>query len=165
MAEVIKVYKTLEDNQKKIAEFHKSKKKSLEQLREELLKEKKEWDEAKKQLNRASRDGEEVVKLNISGTHEAQIQVSTLNFDKDSFLGKMFSTGDQYKPLVQEDGRIFIDRDGEAFCHVIDYLRNYKKRLPEFRGMRERKMFFRELDYWRIETVHKVDAPAERYQH
>ena len=48
MAEIIKVYKTMEDNQKKIAEFRKSKSEALKQVREELLKEKKEWDEAKK---------------------------------------------------------------------------------------------------------------------
>ena len=34
--------------QKKIAEFRKSKSEALKQVREELLKEKKEWDEAKK---------------------------------------------------------------------------------------------------------------------
>ena len=77
----------------------------------------------------------------------------------------MFMSGDNYKPLVQEDGRIFIDRDGESFMHIINYLRDGKKTLPEFRGMRERKLFFRELDYWQIQTTHYVDAPAERYHH
>jgi hypothetical protein len=107
------------------------------------------------------------VKLNIGGTHDAQIMIATLNAEKDSFLGKMFMSGDQYKPLVQEDGRIFMDRDGEAFLAVVNYLRDTKKTLPEFRGMRERRMFFKELDYWQIKPnpAHHVDAPAERYQH
>ena len=91
--------------------------------------------------------------------------IANITKDKKSFLAKMFVNGDSYKPLVQEDGRIFIDRDGESFLHVIDYLRNGKKNLPEFRGMRERKLLFRELDYWQIPTIHYVDAPAERYQH
>lgn len=165
MAEVIKVYKTLEDNQKKVASFHASKKKGMDKVREELMKEKTNWDKAKDQLNKASRPDTEVVKFNISGTHEAQVMIATLNAEKESFLGKMFMSGDQYKPLIQEDGRIFIDRDGESFMHIINYLRDNKKTLPEFRGMRERKMFFRELDYWQIKTTHFVDAPAERYQH
>lgn len=165
MAEVIKVYKTLEDNQKKIAGFHKSKKTGLEKVRDELMKDKSAWDKAKEQLNRASRPDTELAKFNIGGTHEAQVMIATLNNEKDSFLGKMFMSGDQYKPLVQEDGRIFIDRDGESFMHIINYLRDGKKTLPEFRGMRERKLFFRELDYWQIKAhpTHFVDAPAERY--
>lgn len=167
MGEIIKVYKTLEENQKRIQEFHKSKTNALGRVREELLKEKQTWETAKKQLTKASRPDTEVVKLNIGGTHDAQIMIATLNAEKDSFLGKMFMSGDQYKPLVQEDGRIFMDRDGEAFLAVVNYLRDVKKTLPEFRGMRERRMFFKELDYWQIKAnpAHHVDAPAERYQH
>lgn len=85
--------------------------------------------------------------------------------DQKSFLAKMFSANDQFKPMVQEDGKIFLDRNGEVFQHVIDYLRDGKKELPEFRNMRERKQFFKELEFWHIETRHFVDAPAERFQH
>ena len=56
-----------------------------------------------------------------------------------------------------------MDRDGEAFSHLVEYLRNGKKSEPEFRTMRERKMFFKELQFWKIETKHFVDAAAERY--
>ena len=45
--------------------------------------------------------------------------------------------------------------------HVIDYLRNGKTMLPEFHGNRDRRNFFKELNYWAIETTH--DAPEERY--
>ena len=120
----------------------------MQKVRDELMKEKQDWNKAKEQLNRASRTDTEVVKFNISGTHEAQVMIATLNQEKNSFLGKMFMSGENFKPLIQEDGRIFIDRDGESFMHVINYLRDGKKTLPEFRGMRERKMFFKELSYW-----------------
>jgi predicted Holliday junction resolvase-like endonuclease len=48
MGEIIKVYKTLEENQKRIQEFHKSKTNALGRVREELLKEKQTWETAKK---------------------------------------------------------------------------------------------------------------------
>ena len=102
-----------------------------------------------------------MVKFNIGGTPFTEVTIATLNNDKKSFLSKMFSSGDNFKPLVEDDGRIFIDRDGEAFMHVIDYLRNGKTMLPEFHGNRDRRNFFKELNYWAIETTH--DAPEERY--
>ena len=125
------------------------------------MREKSEWEKIKAQLNRASRKDTEVVKFNIGGTHFTEVTIATLNHDKKSFLSKMFSSGDNFKPLVQDDGRIFIDRDGEAFMHVIDDLRNGKTMLPEFHGNRDRRNFFKELNYWAIETTH--DAPEERY--
>lgn len=51
MGEVLKVYKTITDNQAKIATWNQTKNKALEKVREELLKEKREWDETKKKLS------------------------------------------------------------------------------------------------------------------
>ena len=69
---------------------------------------------------------------------------------------------DMFKPLIKEDGSLFLDRDGESFCHLVEYLRNAKKTEPEFRSLRERKLFFKELEFWKIEPRHFVDKPAER---
>lgn len=66
--------------------------------------------------------------------------------------------------MKQENGKIFIDRDGETFQQVVNYLRNNKADLPKFVSMKERKSFFQELEFWHIETKHVFDAPQERYQ-
>ena len=64
------------------------------------MREKTEWEKIKAQLNRASRKDTEVVKFNIGGTHFTEVTIATLNNDKKSFLSKMFSSGDNFKPLV-----------------------------------------------------------------
>lgn len=44
------------------------------------------------------------------------------------------------------NGRVFIDRDGEIFCQVIQYLRNGK--IPMFDNKIKENAFYEELDYW-----------------
>jgi hypothetical protein len=64
---------------------------------------------------------------------------------KDSTLAAMFSG--RHK-LSEHNGRIFIDRDGEIFVTVINYLRNGK--LPIFDSKLKEHAFYEELDYWQI---------------
>ena len=48
----------------------------------------------------------------------------TLCFDPDSMIGKLFSDNNPFGlPSVDANGRVFIDRDGDAFVHVLNYLR------------------------------------------
>jgi hypothetical protein len=47
---------------------------------------------------------------------------------------------------------VFIDRDGETFSEVINYLRNSKKEMPVFESEEKAKIFSQELDFWGIET-------------
>lgn len=74
-----------------------------------------------------------------------------LTSDKDSFLTKMFNSGDEIKPLMVDDEkekdkkRVFIDRNGHSFQQMINYLQNFKSILPEFESIPERKGFFEEL--------------------
>jgi hypothetical protein len=44
------------------------------------------------------------------------------------------------------NGRVFIDRDGEAFCQVIQFLRNGK--IPIFDSKIKENAFIDELEYW-----------------
>ena len=70
--------------------------------------------------------------------------------------------------LPRHNGKIFMDRDGIAFCDMLSYLRTGLKPpfseestsdLVHFRGRiishRERS-FYRELDYWQIPTPEVV---------
>jgi len=50
--------------------------------------------------------------------------------------------------LSIHNGRVFLDRDGDTFCQVINYLRNGK--IPIFDSKIKENLFFEELDYWSI---------------
>lgn len=134
----------------------------MEKVRADLFAEKREWEETKAKLDKVSNKDSKLIKLNIGGTHEIEASTAILTSDKESFLTTFFTKDDMFKPLVKEDGSLFLDRDGESFCHLVEYLRNAKKTEPEFRSLRERKLFFKELEFWKIEPRHFVDKPAER---
>lgn len=50
--------------------------------------------------------------------------------------------------IQKHNGRIFIDRQGEAFINLINYLRNGK--YPIFKDKNEEINFFEELQFWQI---------------
>lgn len=91
-----------------------------------------------------------LVQLNVGG-RTYTTSITTLRRHPDSLLGRMFSgryatsdssaqaspksdeDGDQDKKETQllptdEEGRVFIDRNGELFDHVLDYLREGPER-------------------------------------
>ena len=70
---------------------------------------------------------EDIVDLNIGGTHLLTTTKSTLTSVKDSSLAAMFSG--RHK-LTMHNGRVFIDRDGDAFTCLISFLRT--GRVPLF---------------------------------
>ena len=63
---------------------------------------------------------ENIFDLDIGGTHKITTTKSTLCSAPDSTLAAMFSG--RHK-LNRHNGRVFIDRDGETFMMVINYLR------------------------------------------
>jgi len=46
------------------------------------------------------------------------------------------------------NGRVFLDRDGETFGYVLQFLRNGK--VPLFDNKIKENAFYEELDYWQI---------------
>jgi len=68
------------------------------------------------------------VKLNIGGI-KYETTRSTLMGEQGSMLHAMFSGNYDVKP--DEEGYIFIDRDGNYFGYVLNYLRNRTVFLPE----------------------------------
>jgi hypothetical protein len=70
---------------------------------------------------------------------------STLTSVKDSSLAAMFSG--RFK-LTMHNGRIFVDRDGEAFANMLSFLRT--KKVPIFTNQNLENAFYDELDYWMI---------------
>jgi hypothetical protein len=67
------------------------------------------------------KDGEDdVVDLNVGGSFYSTTRTTLLRYD--SMLSRMFSGRHELKR--RPDGRIFIDRDGELFKFVLQFLRD-----------------------------------------
>lgn len=110
---------------------------------DELEAEKKQWNEHKKRIDEMYSEENNIIDLDIGGTHKITTTRSTLCSVKDSTLAAMFSG--RHK-LSLHNGRIFLDRDGETFCLVIQFLRNGK--VPFFSDKIKENAFYDELDYW-----------------
>lgn len=52
--------------------------------------------------------------------------------------------------LKKFDNQIFLDRDGQTFQYLINYLRSPK--TPNFETEDQARLFSEELDFWGIET-------------
>ena len=66
---------------------------------------------------------EDIIDLDIGGQHITTTKKTLMRFE-GSVLHAMFSGRHQ---LPKHNGRIFIDRDGKAFIHMINYLRTGEK--------------------------------------
>lgn len=57
--------------------------------------------------------------------------------------------------LKKIDEEIFLDRDGQAFETLVNYLRNDRKVFPEFSDKNSENQFYKEMHYWGIDAEHK----------
>jgi hypothetical protein len=89
-----------------------------------------------------------IVELNVGGVNYTT-SLSTLTCESNSLLGDLF-TG---KTAISQDsqGRYFIDRDGQLFRYIIDYLRNRKVLLPE--TFKECERLKAEAEYYRLSDL------------
>ena len=75
--------------------------------------------------------------------------LDTLTRCRDSMLGAMF-TG-QIPVLRDNNGNVFIDRDGRVFRHILNYLRSSSLDLPD--GFSELNLLRREADFYQIHPL------------
>jgi hypothetical protein len=97
----------------------------------------------------------ETVKFNVGGKH-FEVSRNLIEQDPTTTLAKMIS-----KTWEKQPGEpMFIDRDGEKFAYVLDYLRYGSIDLPPAIPL---SMFTRELDYYCIPlTKGSVKAVKEK---
>ncbi|XP_053722768.1 BTB/POZ domain-containing protein KCTD21-like [Synchiropus splendidus] len=96
------------------------------------------------------------VSLNVGGEIYTTT-VDTLTRYRDSMLGAMF-TG-QIPALRDEQGHVFIDRDGKVFRYILNYLRSSSLDLPH--GFTELSLLRREADFFQI---HPLMEELRRYE-
>lgn len=97
------------------------------------------------------------VTLNVGGTLYSTT-LETLTRFPDSMLGAMFKAGTPIPPnLNPQGGHYFIDRDGKAFRHILNFLRLGRLDLPL--GYGETALLRAEADFYQIRPL--LDALQE----
>ena len=100
------------------------------------------------------------VKLNVGGK-QFEVSYSLINEYPESMLGRLVS--DTWHKADAES-TVFIDRDGDIFGHILNYIRYGSIELPSNLPM---SMFQRELDYYQfgsnggIKQVSSIDTMKE----
>jgi len=89
------------------------------------------------------------VKLNVGGKIY-KTTLDTLRNDPDSMLCAMFSGRHELK-ADEEDGSYFIDRNGELFGYILDYLRNGELLCPDDKIVQKRLL--KEAEFFQVQGI------------
>ena len=149
----------LEENHKFTQDYYKEEYEKLGIYREEILSEKLEW-ESERDLIRKKMYGtflNSTLSLDVGGTHQIKTNQDLLCSVTGSLLQKMFSGAHDIP--VNQDGNVFLDRDGATFLCLINYLRNERSSFPAFDSKEDEHLFMKELEFWdMIEDIQKFRA-------
>ena len=119
-----------------------------EKCQKEILnydREKELWKENLEKAKLLECDEKDILDLNIGGTQLITTTKNTLCKYPNSALALLFSGNHTIKKI---NGRFFIDRDGNTFVKLLEFLRN--DTLPNFENDEQKQNFFEELEYWQI---------------
>ena len=125
----------------------------LEEKKTLIVEERVAWEKEKHEIQDLVCMDSEVIALNVGGTHHLMTERDVLRAVPGSTLEKMFNGMHELKKINEE---VFLDRDGNTFNHLINYLRNNRDVFPEFTDPNEEIHFFKELDWWKIQTKQNV---------
>ena len=99
----------------------------------------------------------EIIELNVGGTHYTTYK-STLTSIPDTMLRSMFSG--KFTNNLDAKGRYFIDRDGEPFKYILNYLRDGKIDFSIGRDLLQRLR--KEAEYFGLaKLVEEIDSDAK----
>jgi BTB/POZ domain-containing protein KCTD9 len=96
------------------------------------------------------------VKLDVGG-FKYSTTLTTLTADPNSMLAAMFSG--RFPVEKNEEGCVFIDRDGRYFHHILNWLRNGN--LPPFESGCEQQSLLMEAKYYQIISLVEFLSGAE----
>lgn len=121
------------------------------------MKEKVEWERDKEEFERELQGTyagkNKLISLDVGGTHRITTNIDLLTTVEGSMLAKMFSG--RHDVPKNEKGNVFLDRDGETFLTLVNYLRNYRRALPKLDSIKQETLFLKELEFWRMDEDHQ----------
>jgi len=91
----------------------------------------------------------ERVLLDIGGYHYST-SIHTLTAVPDSYFGRLFS-GPFPSDMVGSDGRVFLDRDGNHFRFILNYLRDPEHFTLKLRNKQDLDQLKREAAFYELE--------------
>lgn len=157
-------YEEIENQRITFVMLLKNEKQQIEATKKELRKykseferrKKQEWDrinlkreickENTKRIMKLQDDSNDIIELDIGGTHKVTTTRNTLCKYKYSGLAAMFSG--RHAMQYNKDQVCFMDRDGEPFCKLISFLRTGQ--LPVISDKKQEHLFREEMIYWQI---------------
>eukprot|EP00033_Pygsuia_biforma_P002841 GCRY01003135.1.p1 GENE.GCRY01003135.1~~GCRY01003135.1.p1 ORF type:complete len:383 (+),score=65.10 GCRY01003135.1:183-1331(+) len=99
-----------------------------------------------------------IINLNVGGFHYST-SLETLHRDPNSMLSAMFSG--RLPTRTDQEGRFFIDRNGEVFGQILDYLRDTRHFRPPHDDL-TRDILRKEADFYQLQgLLHLIS----RYEH
>ncbi len=108
------------------------------------------------------------IKLDVGG-YRFTTTITTLTADPNSMLAAMFSG--RFPVEKNDEGFVFIDRDGQYFSHILNWLRNGT--LPPIESHLEREYLLVESKYYQISSLndfllaqdHTTGSPSQSDSH
>jgi len=100
------------------------------------------------------------IKLDVGG-YKFSTTLTTLTADPDCMLAAMFSG--RFIVEKNEDGCVFIDRDGQYFHHILNWLRNGT--LPPIENHLEREYLLVESKYYQITSLNEYILAQDPHSH
>ena len=65
----------------------------------------------------------------------------------------------KYSPRIKIKPILFLDRDGETFKHVVNFLRNDRRVFPEFADKNAENLFHKEIAFWGVDQNIEYNPP------
>lgn len=90
----------------------------------------------------------DIVRLNVGGVHYTTTKSTLLRFP-NSMLGAMFNGA--LSTSLDENGCYFIDRDGQIFRYILNFLRSSQLSLPA--GFDSLELLAVEADFYQLEPL------------
>ena len=97
----------------------------------------------------------DIVRLNVGGIIYTTSRATLCNYP-ESMLGAMF--GGNFETIYDDSGCAFIDRDGQMFKHVLNFLRTGSLLLPQ--KFDNFELLASEADFYQIQPL--IDVLKER---
>lgn len=101
----------------------------------------------------------QVISLNIGGT-KYMTTVRTLMREENTFFTDLLKSDcNQHENVATKlpDGAYFIDRDGELFVYILDYMRTGKLLLPD--NFKDTARLKEEVMFYKLENMNELLLP------